>query len=365
MRRRIIPFIVVISIFLYIANLAVYEAAALAFNIVSPSALLCLGIVLGVMSASFVLSTIAGMQWYNVFTRTIYRISAIWIGFFAYLFLVSAVYGLLVAATGNPLPIVGMIGFGIALVLSFYGVINARTLVVTKVDVALPQLPPSWRGKKAVWVSDLHLGQINGPAFAKRVVDRINALTPDIVFIGGDLYDGTSAPDPTMLAAPLSKLSSTFGTYYISGNHEEFGAGDTFFKAVRSLSITTLIDQVVEIDGMQVIGVDYKSTESPEGFREVLSRLLTDTHKPSILLKHEPRHSEIARDHTVSLQISGHTHRGQQWPFMYVSQLVYKQFAYGLSRSGDFQAYTSSGVGTWGPPLRVGTRAEIVLFTFI
>jgi predicted MPP superfamily phosphohydrolase len=365
MRRRIIPFIIVISIFLYIANLAVYEAAALAFNIVSTPALLCLGIVLGVMSASFVLSTIIGMQWYNVFTRSIYTISAIWIGFFTYLFLVAVVYGLLVAATGSPLPVVGMIGFTVAIAVSVYGVIRARTPVVTKVDVMLPNLPPSWRGKKAVFVSDLHLGQLNGPAFAKRITDKINALTPDIVFIGGDLYDGTSAPDPAMLAAPLSKLSSTFGTHYISGNHEEFGDGNTFFKAVRSLGITTLIDQMIEIDGMQLIGVDYHSTASAEGFKEVLSGIQIDVQKPSILLKHEPRHIEIARDHHVSLQISGHTHRGQQWPFAYVTQLIYGQFAYGLSRLDSLQAYTSSGVGTWGPPLRVGTHAEIVLITFV
>ena len=94
-----------------------------------------------------------------------------------------------------------------------------------------------------------------------------------------------------------------------------------------------------------------------------LSRLAIDPRKPSILLKHEPRDLDVAEAAGISLQISGHTHKAQMWPLVYVAQRSYKGFAYGLKRLGRMQVYTSSGVGSWGPPMRVGTDGEIVVIT--
>jgi predicted MPP superfamily phosphohydrolase len=265
---------------------------------------------------------------------------------------------------GVPYQIVGEILFAIALAVSIYGVLHARRIRVARVDIALSHLPPAWVGKKALFMSDLHLGQINGAKFARKVTTAINTLAPEIVFIGGDLYDGTKAPDARELIAPLKNLKAPLGVYFITGNHEEFGDSSTFIDAIKSIAIRVLSDEVVDIEGLQLAGVDYHSASDAKNFAEILSSLKLDSNKPSILLKHEPKDLVVAQEAGISLQLSGHTHRAQQWPLEYVARLAYGQFFYGLKKFKSMQVYTSSGVGTWGPPLRVGTNSELVLLTF-
>ncbi len=119
---------------------------------------------------------------------------------------------------------------------------------------------------------------------------------------------------------------------------------------------------MVEVDGVQIIGIDYKHSNPRDKFRERLASMNINKDRPSILLKHIPSDVDISRDAGVSLHISGHTHRAQMWPLSYLPKAIFKGFDYGLNKMGDTQVYTSSGVGTWGPPLRVGTNSEIVLF---
>jgi len=360
----ILIFLGVFSVFLYVANLVVYEALAVVFRITAPRDLFLLGLGLGVLSASFIVSTVLGRYFYNFFTRAYYLVSAIWIGLFTYLFFASVVLGIVLKFPALPAVMIGEILVVITLVLSLYGIVHARKIKIIKVEVSLPNLPPQWKGRKALWISDVHLGQIYGSAYAKKIVEKANALPHDIIFIGGDLYDGTGAADITELVAPLARFSGKLGTYFITGNHEEIGERDEFVSAVRSVGIRPLLDEMIEIDGLQLIGVDYRNAVNKEAFRDILERLAIRSDAPSILLKHEPKDIDVARDAGVSLQISGHTHRAQMWPLGYVADLVYQGFAYGLKRSGGTQVYTSSGVGTWGPPMRVGTDCEIVHITF-
>lgn len=364
-RFRILLFIGVLSLFLYIANLVVYEALAAIFSVTVSWQLIALGVLLGIFSGSFIAATLLGTRYYNAFTRIYYLLSAVWIGFFVYLFFASVLYGLFVMLLGVSSPhgigeafIVG------ALLISAYGVLHARNIRVTEIEVFLPHLPAKWRGRKAIWISDLHLGQLHGPSFARKVVEKVNALPHDIIFIGGDLYDGTGAPDIAELTAPLKAFSAPLGTYFITGNHEEFGDSNRFVAAVKSQGIRVLQDAMVEVNGLQLIGVDYHNASDSGRFKNILSKLAIDPKKPSILLKHEPKDLDVAEAAGVSLQISGHTHRAQLWPLGYLAQLIYKGFAYGLKSFQGMQVYTSSGTGTWGPPLRVGTSSEIVLFTF-
>ena len=359
-----LPFIGIISLFLYIANLVVYEALATIFAVTDTWHLLALGLLLGILSGSFIASTILGMRYYNVFTRAYYLVSAVWIGVLVYLFLGSFVYGVLVMVPGMPLSGVGELLMLAALAVSVYGVLHARNIHIKEVEVFLPHLPSVWQGRKAVWMSDLHLGQLHGPTFARKVVRAVNSLPHDIVFIGGDLYDGTGAPDLHELTAPLKELSAPLGTYFVTGNHEEFGDGSAFIAAVRAAGMRPLIDEMVEVDGLQLIGVDYHNGSDKENFKKILSGLSIQPNKPSILLKHEPKDLDVAHDAHISFQISGHTHRAQMWPLGYIAQLVYKGYAYGLKKMGETQVYTSSGTGSWGPPMRVGTNGEIVVFTF-
>jgi hypothetical protein len=357
-------FVGVLSVFLFIANWVVYEALVNIFAINTSWQLIALSSLLVFLSGSLVISSVVGMRYYNVFTRLYSLFSSVWIGFFAYLFLFSVLYGLLLMLPVEQSSNIGKIFILCALAVSIYGIFHARKIYTVEIQVPIHHLPSSWKNRKAIWISDLHLGQIHSTYLARKIVEKINTLPHDIIFIGGDLYDGTTAPDIHKLIAPLKELSAPQGIYFITGNHEEFGNSGKFISAIKSIGIEVLQDRMVTIDGLQLIGVDYLTASNKEQFKKILFGLSLNSSMASILLKHEPKDLDVALDAGISFQISGHTHRAQLWPLEYVASFVYKGFAYGLKMFGDMQVYTSSGVGTWGPPMRVGTNNEIVIFNF-
>ncbi len=357
-------FLFVLSAFIFVANVAVYGVLALIFAIYDTVALIFLGSALGLLSGSFIMATVIGTRYHNVFTRIYYTLSAVWMGFFTYLFLISAVYSVVLILFGEIVPLVGYCFVALAAVLSAYGLFHARTIVVTRVPVTLSHLPGIWKGRRVVWVSDVHLGQLHSERFAQKVVKKIQEIPHDIVCIGGDLFDGTGAPDISELIAPFATLTAPLGVFFVTGNHEEFGDNATFLSAIRNIGIRTLVDEVVDIDGVQIVGVDYKNASDAKRFADILDGFSLDREKPSILLKHEPKDLGVAERAGISLQISGHTHRAQMWPLSFIAKMVYKGYEYGLKPLGSMQVYTSSGVGTWGPPLRVGTDSEIVVLEF-
>lgn len=357
-------FIVVALSVLFCINAVVYEAIVIAFSITGAVPLIGLGTGLGFLSVSFIGASILGSYRYNAFTRAFYWVAAVWLGILVYLMLASVIY-IVAMAHWTLGPAVGPVLFGAVLVLVVYGVIHARNIVVTAVSVSLPNLPESWKGRRAVLISDIHLGQIYGSTRAQRISDAVMAQKPDIVFVVGDLYDGTSAPDIHELTAPLAKLVAPHGVYFVTGNHEEYGNLTTFLSAVSSAGMRVLQDELIDVDGLQLIGVDFNHAAEIGGFTKVLAGLPLDRSRVSILLKHEPKHLWVAEAAGISLQLSGHTHRAQIWPLEYIAQLSYKGYAYGLKQFKTMQVFTSSGVGTWGPPMRVGTDCEVVVMTFM
>jgi hypothetical protein len=361
--KIIIGVIFSILVILYLINFVVYKAVLLVFGI-SGSSFLVMGI-LGLLGASIIAAIILGMRYYNSFVRTYYLFSMIWMGFLGYFFIASALYILISAYAGSQLKFFGIALFCLAAIVGIYGLIHARKFIIKEIAIKLPGLPDIWRERKAVWISDLHLGQIYGKKSMEKVVQKIKNISPDIVFIGGDLFDGSALPEILGFIAPLQELSIPLGIYFVAGNHEEFGDNSKFLDAVKSANIRVLQDEKILIDGVQIIGVDYRNALNKNGFEKILSDFNIDKNTASILLKHEPRDVDVAEKAGVSLQISGHTHKAQQWPFGYLTQLVYERFAYGLNKFGNMQVYTSSGAGTWGPPMRVGTDCEIAVFTFI
>ena len=234
---------------------------------------------------------------------------------------------------------------------------------ITRISIQLPLLPGPWKGKIAVWVSDTHLGQVRNTGFARHIAAKVKDLHPDIVFIGGDLYDGV-AVDLDKTIEPFSKISAPYGTYFITGNHEEFSDNTPYLQAVRRAGIRVLYNEKVELDGLQIIGVDYRESRREEDFRTILQKIGIDPHRPSVLLKHAPFHVNVAKEKRISLQLSGHTHQGQVFLFRWITSKVYRGYDYGLKRVGDLLVYTSSGAGTWGPPMRIDTIPEIVVIEF-
>jgi len=140
---------------------------------------------------------------------------------------------------------------------------------VTRISIRLPNLPGAWRGRVAALVSDMHLGHVRNVGFMRRIVARVNQLRPDVVFIAGDMYDGTRA-NVRALAGPWSALSSPLGAFFVTGNHEEFTNRAQYLEAVSKAGVRVLNNEKIELEGLQIIGVHYREFTDPVHFRAIL-----------------------------------------------------------------------------------------------
>ncbi|MBL1291174.1 metallophosphoesterase [Streptomyces sp. For3] len=242
--------------------------------------------------------------------------------------------------------------------LGTYGVLRGpRTKRIT---VRLAGLPRSAHGFRIAMVSDIHLGPILGRAHTRRVVDAINATSPDLVAVVGDLVDGSVA-DLGPAAEPLAGLEARHGSYFVTGNHEYFSGAAEWVDHVRELGLHPLENARVEIAGFDLAGVNDVAGES-EGQGPDFARALGDRDRgrASVLLAHQPVVIDDAVEYGVGLQLSGHTHGGQLWPGNLVAELANPTVA-GYERYGDTQLYVSRGAGAWGPPVRVGAPSDITV----
>jgi hypothetical protein len=215
----------------------------------------------------------------------------------------------------------------------------------------------------AALVSDVHLGHVRGRGFTQRIVHMLLRLRPDVVFITGDLFDGTSA-NLERVAEPWVHLAPPLGAFFVAGNHEEFTGHSKYLDAVRASGIRVLDNEKISLDGLDVVGVHHGVLVHAETFRSILRKASLDPKRPSILLAHAPDQLQIAEEEGISLQLSGHTHRGQFFPWTWLTSRIYGPFVYGLKRLGRLLVYTTSGAGTWGPPMRLGAAPELVLIQF-
>jgi uncharacterized protein len=318
---------------------------------------------LGLLCVGFLFFNIIDHLMDNPIVRAGYILSAIWLPLGMYLIFASA-FTLFVNYTfKNQIPFSAHIIFSFAFLFIVYGIINARILKVREVTVTLPNLPEFWKNKTAVLASDLHFGHVLKKPSAYKLVKKVNALNPDIVFIPGDFFDGAKS-DFAGVAKIVGEIKAPLGIYFTSGNHEIIAGLEICNQAIANAGIVLLENKKIEIEGLQILGTAYSGKETTESLSEVLKNLQINPEKPSILLKHVPDHLDAVTSAGVSLQLSGHTHLGQMWPFNYLTKKVFNGFDYGLKNLNKTLFYTSSGVGTWGPPVRVFTNAEIVKIEF-
>lgn len=367
---RLVLLVSIVQSILFLGHWFLYRTLIPFLGVTHPTKLWILRIAVGLCSISLVISSFFSFRYSSFLVRYLYTLSVSWLGIF-YLLILASIFSWFLYGLAKlfhfPLDrrILIMVLMGIALMASLYGFINAGIIRIKTVSLSLPNLPEAWKGKTAIWVSDTHLGQVRNFRFAQQIANMIQNIHPDILFIGGDLYDGGEAMDLNHMIKPFSQISSPYGTYFITGNHEEFYDNTPYLQAVRRAGIRVLYNEKVELDGLQIIGVDYSDARNQEQFRTILEKMNIDRRKPSILLKHTPFDLEIARDQGVTVQLSGHTHQGQVFLFRLITSWVYKGYDYGLKKSGDLLVYTSSGAGTWGPPIRIDTKPEIVVIKFI
>lgn len=176
------------------------------------------------------------------------------------------------------------------------------------------------------------------------------------------MYDGV-AVDEKSAVEPFRGLSPQHGIHFVTGNHETYGDERSYLQAIQGVGINILHNTVVTIEGLQIVGVNYHDTVSKDSFHEVMRSIPFKKNTPSILLKHVPFDLSVAEQAGISLHLSGHTHQAQVMPLNIISKITYRGFDYGHKWLGAMQSITSSGVGNWGPPLRVGSQSEIVLIT--
>lgn len=357
-----------VQVILLFLHLFVYETWVTLFGAPQGRALLLLRIAAAVLAVSFVPATLLAHRYFNGPVKLIYRLACIWLGTFNFLFIAAVLSWIaypLVLLTKLPVSAHTIAGtfFALAIVASLYGIANASSIRVRRITVKLPGLPASWRGRVAALVTDTHLGHIKGYRFLTRLVSTLRQLKADVVFISGDLFDGTKV-DAERLVSPFKQLKPRFGSYFVTGNHEEFTDPRKYLEAITDSGIRVLHNEKVNLDGLQVVGVPYLDTNDATHFQKVLESTKVDRERASVLLAHVPHGLPIAEKEGISLQLSGHTHGGQMFPFTWFTWRIFRDYTYGLKRFGEMMVYTSSGAGTWGPPMRVCTQPEIVLISF-
>lgn len=277
----------------------------------------------------------------------------------------------LAGAGGAAARIVSAVVLLIVLVLLFWGYVEAmRTSRIRRVEVHLPRLGPGLDGLRVVLLTDTHYGPINRARWSRRVVDVVNSLDADIVAHTGDIADG-EVVDRREQAAPLADVSATLARVYVTGNHEYFSGAQRWVEHMASLGWEALHNRHVVVsrggDRLIVAGVDDRTAAGSgvPGHRADHEAALAgaDPDLPVLLLAHQPKQVTGAVEHGVDLQLSGHTHGGQMWPFHYLVRLD-QPVLQGLSRHGErTQLYTSRGTGFWGPPFRIFAPSEITLLT--
>jgi predicted MPP superfamily phosphohydrolase len=273
--------------------------------------------------------------------------------------------GLLTSGDGRPLA-VGLAVAAIVAAVLLYGSWNARNPQITTYELTVGKPAGELKEMRMVMVSDIHLGPIVGYERLVGLVAAINGLQPDVVLLPGDIIDeNVSYFVERKMAEPFGALKPRYGVWAVFGNHEYLsGKAEEVSARLREAGITVLRDEYARVgDSFYIVGRDDRRRAQFDGDgRKELAAVLAgvDRRLPIFLMDHQPFNLDEAAGQGVDLQLSGHTHVGQMFPNNFVTRRVF-EIDWGYLRKGAYQIIVSSGFGTWGPPIRVGNRPEIVL----
>ena len=318
-------------------------------------------------------------------------------GLFSTLFVLTALRDVLLLAAwgfnalGLAMPLASMRTLSgqatplLALTITGLGFLNARrTPAVVRVDVPIAGLPAALHGFTLAQISDIHVGPTIKHAFLQRIVARVNTLGADVVAITGDLVDGRVG-ELAGHVAPLAGLQSRYGTFFVTGNHEYYSGAHAWIAELRRLGLTVLMNEHVVLyhgKGSAVDAQDDSQTVAPlvlAGVNDFTAHHFDPLHRSDpalalrgapvnalvrVLLAHQPRSAQAALEAGFDLQLSGHTHGGQFWPWNLFVPLQ-QPFTAGLNRLQNLWVYTSRGTGYWGPPKRFGAPSEITALRLV
>ena len=260
----------------------------------------------------------------------------------------------------------------LAALVTLLGFVNARrTAAVVRVDVPIAGLPPAWHGFSVAQISDVHVGPTIRNGYVRRIVDKVNALEADLVAITGDLVDG-GVQELAAQVAPLADLRSRHGTFFVTGNHEYYSGANAWIGELRRLGLTVLLNEHVVFEApagapLVLAGVtDFGAAAFDAAHRSDPAAALRGAPPDAVcvLLAHQPRSAAAAASAGFHLQLSGHTHGGQFYPWNLFVRFQ-QPFTAGLRKWEKLWVYTSRGTGYWGPPKRFGAPSEITYLRLV
>jgi len=308
-----------------------------------------------------------------IIQKILYFLGTVWMGMVMYLFIfflltdiiyliIRIFHRMLLTTKRRYCKIQVYSGYILILCIAIYGYYQFSRPQIVEQNIEIAKKAGGYKQLKIVGVSDLHLGVAIDNKRLEQYVRLINDQHPDLIIIAGDMIDNNVLPlEKEKMWETVNKLQAPLGAYYCMGNHDYMVGIESCMHFLRETNLHLLIDTAVVINNsIQLIGRDDKQQNSN---RKSLDELVKDTDAslPLILLDHEPFHLNEAEENGIDLQFSGHTHHGQIFPANLITDKIY-ELAYGYKQKGKTHYYVSSGLGLWGPPLRIGTHSEVVVF---
>ena len=296
--------------------------------------------------------------------QIIYILAAITMGTLLYLLISVFMVDLINLFVQISPQISGLAALALALAISGYGIFNAWNIQITSEEIELRELK---KDVSVAHISDIHIGHFRGRKFLQRIVNKVNEQNVEAVFITGDLFDGRINLSKENLA-PLSELKTP--VFFVEGNHDKYTGVQIIKDYLREIGVRVLENEIVNWNGIQIIGLNHMradnealnihATDKYMTIRNVLEKLSIDRLNPAILLHHSPDGIKYANQHGVDLYLAGHTHAGQLFPIKYIANLIF-EYNKGLHSFEETKLFVSQGAGTFGPPMRIGTKSEITL----
>lgn len=251
----------------------------------------------------------------------------------------------------------------IVLLICSIGFINRTNFKIKTLELTLQKKNSALTGLNLVMFSDLHLSPINDETFLTKIVEKVNSLKPDIILLPGDIVDDKAAILKRNGIGPgLRNLESKYGTFACTGNHEFINEVENSVEFMKDYGINVLRDKLIKInDSFYIIGREDRSGSFTGNVRKSLNEIFIEKleNLPAILMDHTPTGLNEASENKIDLQVSGHTHNGQMFPLNLITAMIY-EVSWGYLKKGSTQYYVSSGVGTWGPPVKLASDVEII-----
>jgi len=331
-----------------------------------------------ILSLSFLSGRILERYWLSIISDTLTWIGSFWLGAMVYFLLLVIFFDILriinhflhflpAGGTVNYLNlkfIIALVSILVVSLIVIIGYINARNPIINKLEIKVQKKAGNLKELNIVMASDIHLGTIIGIERLNLIVEKINSLEPDIVLLAGDIVDEDIKPViKNNLGESLKNIKSKYGVFGITGNHEYIGGVDEACEYLSEHNVNMLRDTVVRIEGsFYLAGREDKSIKQFTGRdRKSLNDILNEIDKtlPIIVMNHQPTQLDEAVENFADLHLSGHTHHGQLWPFGFITENIY-EISRGYLQKNQTHFFVSTGAGTWGPPIRLGNRPEIV-----